>query len=183
MPKCLNLRTKVLRMKKTSVLVLLSGLFDWSRSRTVTALAFSLLLRHTQRVLPNLQGRPSGQIVGQCDLDQGNSLGLWTSPVARQNNGTFQISQRNPTISADGPPCRPRPSHFLNAINIISLQWRSLSTVQKRAVGTVLFLLFMKLSIDQWIFSYFWRHIVLLPNRLQTVHSGQHNFAKVPSVF
>ena len=33
-----NLRTKVLNMKKTSVLVLLSGLFDWSRSRTVTAL-------------------------------------------------------------------------------------------------------------------------------------------------
>ena len=39
-----NLRTKVLNMKKTWVLVLLSGLFDRSRSRTVTALAFSLLL-------------------------------------------------------------------------------------------------------------------------------------------
>ena len=33
-----NLRTKVLNMIKTSVLVLLSGLFDRSRSRTVTAL-------------------------------------------------------------------------------------------------------------------------------------------------
>ena len=38
MPNFLNLRTKVLKMKKTSVLVLLSGLFDRSRSRTVTAL-------------------------------------------------------------------------------------------------------------------------------------------------
>ena len=35
-----NLRTKVLNMIKTSVLVLLSGLFDRSRSRTVTALPF-----------------------------------------------------------------------------------------------------------------------------------------------
>ena len=36
-----NLRTKVLNMKKTWVLVLLSGLFDRSRSRTVTALQTS----------------------------------------------------------------------------------------------------------------------------------------------
>ena len=38
MPNFLNLKTEVLKMKKTSVLVLLSGLFDRSRSRTVTAL-------------------------------------------------------------------------------------------------------------------------------------------------
>ena len=38
MPNFLNLRTKVLKMIKTSVLILLSGLFDRSRSRTVTAL-------------------------------------------------------------------------------------------------------------------------------------------------
>ena len=42
-----NLRTKVLNMKKTSVLVLLSGLFDRSRSRTVTALVRgSIFARH-----------------------------------------------------------------------------------------------------------------------------------------
>ena len=37
-----NLSTKVLNMKKTSVLVLLSRLFDRSRSETVTALLFQL---------------------------------------------------------------------------------------------------------------------------------------------
>ena len=48
MPNFLNLRTKVLKMKKTSVLVLLSGLFDRSRSRTVTALVMNEPIRKWQ---------------------------------------------------------------------------------------------------------------------------------------
>ena len=63
MPNFLNLRTKVLKMIKTSVLVLLSGLFDRSRSRTVTALVGSKMLHPSQR---GHQEKADGETINTC---------------------------------------------------------------------------------------------------------------------